>query len=79
MLNLQIDGEGVVRTSQELDYEIKDLYDLKIIATGAFPNQIRTQMIVEGEDFQQRTTKLVFYNHISNVFSTVYSGIMKNF
>ncbi|RCN33069.1 cadherin domain protein [Ancylostoma caninum] len=43
----EIDSEGVVRTSQELDYEIKDLYDLKIIATGAFPNQIKTQMIVE--------------------------------
>ncbi|KIH60279.1 cadherin domain protein [Ancylostoma duodenale] len=44
----EIDSEGVVRTSQELDYEIKDLYDLKIIATGAFPNQIKTQMIVEA-------------------------------
>ncbi|EPB76213.1 cadherin domain protein [Ancylostoma ceylanicum] len=43
----EIDSEGVVRTSQELDYEIKDLYDLKIIATGAFANQIKTQMIVE--------------------------------
>ncbi|KAK6741938.1 hypothetical protein RB195_009674 [Necator americanus] len=42
-----IDGDGVVRTSQELDYEIKDQYDLKIIATGAFSAQIRTQMTVE--------------------------------
>ncbi|ETN72465.1 cadherin domain protein [Necator americanus] len=44
----KIDGDGVVRTSQELDYEIKDQYDLKIIATGAFSAQIRTQMTVEA-------------------------------
>ncbi|VDM78554.1 unnamed protein product, partial [Strongylus vulgaris] len=44
----EIDNDGVVRTSQELDYEIKDHYDLKIIATGPFPNQISTKMMVEA-------------------------------
>uniref|UniRef100_A0A158P714 Cadherin domain protein n=1 Tax=Angiostrongylus cantonensis TaxID=6313 RepID=A0A158P714_ANGCA len=43
----EIDDDGVVRTLQELDYEIKESYDLKIIATGAFPHQIRTRLLVD--------------------------------
>ncbi|KAK6022427.1 cadherin domain protein, partial [Ostertagia ostertagi] len=44
----EVDGDGVVRTSQELDFEIKERYDLKIIATGAFPSQIQTHLTVDA-------------------------------
>ncbi|KAK5985017.1 hypothetical protein GCK32_003622 [Trichostrongylus colubriformis] len=43
----EIDGDGVVRTSQELDFEIKERYDLKIIATGAFPSQLQTHLRID--------------------------------
>uniref|UniRef100_A0A8L8K5R9 FAT atypical cadherin 4 n=1 Tax=Heligmosomoides polygyrus TaxID=6339 RepID=A0A8L8K5R9_HELPZ len=42
----EIDGDGVVRTSQELDFEIKESYELKIIATGALQGQIQTHLSV---------------------------------
>ncbi|VDM55287.1 unnamed protein product [Angiostrongylus costaricensis] len=43
----EIDDDGVVRTLQELDYEIKESYDLEIIATGAFHRQIRTRLLID--------------------------------
>ncbi|KJH47335.1 cadherin domain protein [Dictyocaulus viviparus] len=43
----EIDDDGVVRTAQELDYEIKESYNLKIIATGASPHQIHTRMFID--------------------------------
>ncbi|VDO35108.1 unnamed protein product [Haemonchus placei] len=43
----EIDGDGMIRTAQELDFEIKEHYDLKIIATGSFASQIETHLSVD--------------------------------
>ncbi|XGW17440.1 hypothetical protein V3C99_002216 [Haemonchus contortus] len=43
----EIDGDGTIRTAQELDFEIKEHYDLKIIATGSFASQIETHLSVD--------------------------------
>uniref|UniRef100_A0A1I7WF94 Cadherin domain-containing protein n=1 Tax=Heterorhabditis bacteriophora TaxID=37862 RepID=A0A1I7WF94_HETBA len=42
----EVDSDGVVRTSQELDYEKQSEYILKIIGTGDFPEQISTRVII---------------------------------
>ncbi|VDL72299.1 unnamed protein product [Nippostrongylus brasiliensis] len=75
----EVDGEGVVRTSQELDFEIKERYELKIIATGAFSNQIQTQMTVEVNNVndnspvfpQQRKKKVLETLPIGSYVTTV--------
>ncbi|WKX99857.1 hypothetical protein Q1695_014605 [Nippostrongylus brasiliensis] len=68
----EVDGEGVVRTSQELDFEIKERYELKIIATGAFSNQIQTQMTVEALPIGSYVTT-VTANDADNLAALEYS------
>ncbi|CAI4230768.1 unnamed protein product [Auanema sp. JU1783] len=43
----EIDSEGFVHTAQELDYEIRPKYELRIIGTGTFNGEISTMLDVK--------------------------------
>lgn len=46
-----IDDDGRITTAQELDYEIENVYTLKVIGTGNVKNTPETDIHIRGYSF----------------------------
>lgn len=54
-----IDDEGRITTARELDYEIKNVYTLKVIGTGSTKNTPETNVHIRGTSFFERFPEIL--------------------